>query len=317
MRPPENITSIFIAEGPEHYGLLEDDPLALWKEISRAKKDWNKMTAAEKELHRRISGCLEKLSACLLQCRRLKEHHEWLITQAKQNAIDNLPPDINQISAAFSSSAAIADFEALVLQARAALDRLTLYLTSYFRNPSSRYTKLSNILENFVNRDVIAKQLIQIHQASEPWINGLLSAINSGQSFRSIIAHREAAMERMNSCFAINFMDSRHALLFDCELWGFGVFKTTIESAQHLSFLILNSLAVMSSHSTIPFSSFNIRWENKTILFADYVIEENEGSPLGPNAMRIAAKMIPGGMTVLAKNVKPEINNHIVFLDEC
>jgi hypothetical protein len=292
--------------------MLEDGPIALWQEMARAKKDWNKMTPAEKELHRRVSGCLEKLSACLLQCRRLKEHHEWLITQAKQNAIDNLPPDINQISAAFSSSAAIADFEALVLQSRAALDRLTLYLTSHFRNPSSRYTKLSNILGNFVNRDMIAKQLIQIHQESESWIDGLLSAINSGQSFRSIIAHREAAMERMNSCF----VENRRALLFDCELWGFGVFKTAIEAAQHLSFLILNSLAILSSHSILPFSSFNILWENKTILFADYVMEEGDGAPLGSNAMRIPARMIPGGMTVLAANVKPEIYDHLVCLNE-
>ena len=142
-KPGQQIGYLAVGGDTPQFGLLGDSPTRQW---SRLKKSLSALwrTASEEEKARliRISGCLDKLRTSLLQCHRLRQHHDQLFEDAAQQ----LPPG----SAAYSGDIACADFEGLLLQGRAALDRLTWFVTSEFGNPpSSSFRKLRNVLANF------------------------------------------------------------------------------------------------------------------------------------------------------------------------
>ena len=315
--PDLNINATAFASGPSDYGLLPESIRIFWSDIGRFSGDWNQATPTEKEQHRRISGSLEKLSATLLQCSRLKDHYNELVNLASRNAIDTLPEGVFQgPTAGFSNSAGCADFEGMLLQSRAALDRLTYFLTSRYESPpSQRYGKLSTILADQPDSEETAK-LLRIHSETASWIDGLLATMeSSGQSFRDKIAHYEAASERMSSCFAFILLPEKRALIFDCELYGYGVFQTAKEVAVNLSFLVLNSLAVIRGIQSTDYREFEIQWENKSILFSDWVTGEG-GEQFGPNHLMVATQMIPDGIIVSHRNVDPTIFEKAVKFQE-
>ena len=67
-----------------------------------------------------MNGCLEKVANSILQIERLSNHHNQLLTQA----ID-ATKDLNPIDAVFLASEVSSDFESLLLQSQAALERKT------------------------------------------------------------------------------------------------------------------------------------------------------------------------------------------------
>jgi len=90
-----------------------------------------------------LSGCLEKLESTLLQGKRLRSYHDALITDARSLRGTNIQ------STARQGSDACADFEAFVLQARSALDRLTWFIGHVFKDPCQSFRRLKNVLAGF------------------------------------------------------------------------------------------------------------------------------------------------------------------------
>ena len=66
----------------------------------------------------KMNGCLEKLATSILQIERLSNHQNQLLTQAIDATKDLEPRD-----AVFLASEVSSDFESLLLQSRAVLDR--------------------------------------------------------------------------------------------------------------------------------------------------------------------------------------------------
>jgi len=302
----KNINTLLIGGGPDHFGMLNDEVVNLWSQLTHQKFVWEKLSGVEKERLLRLNGCLNKLSACLLQCSRLSAHYNSLILEAERNSVDKFPPDIEEAHLAYAGTVACSDFEALLLQGCAALDRLTYFLSSEYKTPNNRYRKLVNILGNFAENDRRALELIEIQRISEAWVDGVLTIFNSPRSFRDIVAHNEAASERMNSCFAVTLLEKRRALIYDCEVGGLGIYETTCEAAVHLPYLVLNSLAIMFDLEPIrEIEAFSIDWENQTVLLRNFALEEPANSPLGPNVARVAKRMIPSGVELMTRNVNP------------
>jgi hypothetical protein len=113
-----NQVSIIAVGGTvDHYDLLGTTPVEQWSRIQKyLSAEWK--TGDQTRLSA-MSGCLEKLSTSLLQVNRIRGFHQELINTALQNLGKNVA------YAALRGDIACADFESLLLQGRAALDRLT------------------------------------------------------------------------------------------------------------------------------------------------------------------------------------------------
>jgi hypothetical protein len=302
-----NQVSIIAVGGTvDHYDLLGTTPVEQWSRIQKAlSAEWK--TGDQTRLSA-MSGCLEKLSTSLLQVHRIRGFHQELINTALQNLGKNVA------YFALRGDIACADFESLLLQGRAALDRLTWLVSREFKQSCHSFRKLSGILENFQNKSERARNLLNVVREVSPWITGLFAKIETGDSFRDFVAHKGATTEKMTNCFGINYLDKERALLLDCELERFPLFRTSFESVQYLSFTVLNTLAIFIGQPPLPLTAFECKWRPQTAVLSEFVISEPENSPLKENHLTVVMHMHPDGLVTATRNVKPDLFSHAVHL---
>lgn len=232
---------------------------------------------------------------------RIRGFHQELINTAHLNLGKGTS------YAALRGDIACADFESLLLQGRAALDRLTWFVSKEFSQYCNSFRSLSRLLQNFEKKSNMAQVLLKVVCESMPWIGGLLAKIEAGDSFRDFVAHKGAAAEKMSNCFGITFIDSQRALLLDCELGPFPLFRTSVEAVQYLSFTVLNMLAACIEQATLPLPDYRSQWIDQTVVFSDFVIIEPQTAPLTENHLTVVRHMHPDGFVLTTRNVKPEI----------
>jgi hypothetical protein len=305
--PQTQLHYLAIGGAPPHFDLLTDSVVQKWKDLENfVSSHWTEGTDKDRERLRRVSACLEKLGTTLLQADRLRRHHSDLLNAAQQFSGGGAG------HAAFKGATACSDFESLLLQGRAALDRLTWFIAGEFGQTCSSFRKLRNILVNFEKKDAAARQIIEIIDVSATWIDGLLATIETDQSLRDFVAHKGAIIERVSNCFGITFLAQNRALVLDCELMPFPVFRTTTEAVQHLSHLILNSLAVATSNQPLEFETYACQWRNQTVVFSEFVLDEPGKSPLTEHALTVVRRMTPVGFESSTRNVDPKIYEYAI-----
>jgi len=301
----DQVTYIAIGGSVTHYGLLEKGPVDQWDKIQKhLSEHWN---GGDQYRLSAISGCLEKLSTSLLQVHRINDFHNREVLSNARNNIGK-----GQAYAALRGDVACADFESLLLQARAALDRVTWFVSKEFKQPCDSFRKLGNILKNFEEKSELARILQAVLKRVYPWGSGLLATMEGGESFRDFVAHKGATTEKMTNCFGLNFIDNQNVLLFDCELNGFPLFKTSVELVQYLSFAVLNTLAACINHKVLEFDDYKCNWEPKTIVFSEFAIHEPENSPLTEHSLTVVRHMHPTGFLLSTHNVNPKLFSHAV-----
>ncbi len=299
---------VFIAVGGavSHYDLLGPKPVEQWDRIQKyLSSEWK---SGDQGRLLAMSGCLDKLSTSLLQVHRIKDFHQELLNTASMN--------LGKGPYAFlRGEIACADFESLLLQGRAALDRLTWFVTWNFKGQNcDSFRRLGNVLENFQHKSHLAKNLLGLVRQVSPWTTRLLSSIERDDSLRDFVAHKGATTEKMTSCFGITFLDNQRAILFDCELDPFPLFKTSFEAVQYLSFTVLNTLAASIGHELLPLAEYECKWRPKTAVFSEFVVSEPENSPLTQNHLTVIKHTHPDGFVIHTRNVKPDLFSHAVRL---
>jgi len=296
---PDQITYVAVGGAVDHYDLLGGNAVHQWRRIQEyLSAEWK--TGNQVRLSA-ISGCLEKLSTSLLQVSRIRSFHQELLNTARVNLGKGAS------YAALRGDLACADFESLLLQGRAALDRLTWFVSKEFTQSCSSFRRLDSLLRNFEKNSDLAQTLIAVMAESMPWMGGLLAKIESGDSFRDFVAHKGAAAERMSNCFGITFIDNQRALLFDCELDPFPLFRTSVEAVQYLSFTVLNMLAACIGQQTLPLPDYKSQWRARTVVFSDFVIQRPAHAPLTEYHLTVVRHMHPDGFVVTTQNIKSEI----------
>lgn len=301
-----NITFIAVGGTVDHYNLLGKGPVDQWTRIQKyLSADWK--TGDQRRLSA-ISGCLEKLSTSLLQVCRIKSFHQELVNTARLNLGKGAG------YAALRGDVACADFESLLLQGRAALDRLTWFSAKEFKQSCNSFRKLGSLLENFAEKTELAGILLNVVRETMPWMNGLFARIEGGDSFRDFVAHKGATTEKMSNCFGITFVGNQRVVLLDCELDPFPLFRTSVEAVQYLSFTVLNLLSATIGQATLPLDDYKCLWQPLTVVFSDFVIKEAENSPLTKNQLMVVKQMHPDGFEVMTRNVSAELFNHAVDL---
>lgn len=302
----EKVSYIAVGGTVNDCDLLDTKPVEQWSCIQKyLSAEWK--TGDQTRLYA-MSGCLEKLSTSLLQVHRIRGFHIEFINTAVENRGKGVA------YAALRGDIPCADFESLLLQGRAALDRLTWLVAREFKQSCNSFRKLSGVLENFQTKSELARSLLNIVREVSPWTTGLLAKIEGGDSFRDFVAHKGATTEKMTNCFGITYLDKERAILLDCELERFPLFRTSFEAVQYLSFTVLNALAASVGQALLPLAAYECKWRPQTAVFSEFVISEPENSPLKGSHLTVVQHMHPDGFVVSTRNVKPELFNHAVHL---
>lgn len=242
-----------------------------------------------------MGGCLEKLSTSLLQVHRIRGFHQDFI----ENALLNLGK--GAAYAALRGDVACVDFESLLLQGRAALDRLTWFVAREYKQSGNSFRRISGILENFKSKSEQARSLLNIVLEGSPRTTGLLVKIEGGDSFRDFVAHKGATTEKMTNCLGITYLDNERAILLDCELDRFPLFRTSFEAVKYLSFTVLNTLAASIGQAQLPLSSYECNWRPQTAVLSEFVLLEPENRPHAENHLAVVKHMHPDGLSSLLK----------------
>ena len=299
---------------PDHYGLLSPQAVDLWRAIEKYRTtEWKNVARRDHLL--RIGGCLDKLAGALLQVSRLRTHHDQLLEAARLMAGQGSLFALQGLSA-------LTDFEGLLLQGRAALDRLTWFLTtSFYPSKTSSFRRLRNIISPFEEKRNDAREMVAILDVVEPWFDVVFAQLDAPESVRDLVGHKAAITEGIETCFAVTYTAPHSALALDCEVRlpriaaKTPLLRSARDAAQHLSFTVLNSLAVSIGIPTLPATAFEPTWILRTVVLSEFIMEEPDGSPLTENALHVVRRMTPDGFDISSRNYRPAIRDHIIKVD--
>jgi hypothetical protein len=297
--------------GFDHYGMLCDAAVAHAERLqSYLATAWSDAPANERGFAEAASGCLAKLSSPLLQARRLRDHQQALIGLG----VANLSMLWSKADAGFflQGAEACTDFENLLLQGRATLDRLTFFLDFQLfpnqRDRSDRFSCLRSQLEQAALHDPCAAD-IAMHLASVPWLWDFFAGLER-RSLRAYIAHRLAAVEWLDSCFGIIAVDRDRIVVFDAVVNGHPIFRTASRLLQEITYLTLNALCVFTTKERLPLESCLPAWENRALVFSEW--HSSQPTPLW---RMIARRAKPGGAEYAHAFLKMEIRDYAIVCD--
>lgn len=294
------------------YNMLSKRTEALFSELRQyLASQWPSAGLHDQRRLQSISGCLEKLSAFLMQAYRMRKYHDALVDLAQK---------FNQFGdAALASPMAFsktgreecADFECLLLQARAALDRLTWFIAEQFKQSCSSFSSIENVLSN--SMDPQAPKILKIVRKAEHLELSLVGPGNP-DPLRDFVAHKGAALEIMNHCFSVYYFGQNRVLISDCEVGdaqgSLPVLKTAHDLSVDLPYVVLNSLAVVCDLKTVSRKWFSPNWQLVSAVFSDFVTDEDTGFQ-----MRVTKRMTPSDVVAANRNVKREILNKTITVD--
>jgi len=287
-----------------HYGILSPAAVRQYRSIeSFLSREWQSADKNRQSWLLRINACLEKLSGALLQISRIKAGHDSLMEQAPKFYRMHGSGELVGIRA----QKECADFEALLLQGRAALDRLTRFIAAKFKQQCNSYKSLPTILGQFKDRDERAAVLLSLLSAAT-WLNGIFVDTKRGQSLRDFVAHYGGISEVMDNCFGIAHVGEKGVLIYDCESRGIPLFQTSWESAKYLSFIILNSLALFSRESVLDLAEYEPNWQNSTVVFSAYI------SQTGGRRVTVIRRMTPAGFELKTRPVAESMLSNTVSI---
>ena len=228
--------------------------------------EWGKAEEAKDKARRdliwRIHGCLDKLGAVLLQLLRLKGHVDSLELQAQM-----MPKGV---TAALHAEEACWDFEGLLLQSRAALDRLTWFVADRFGQKCNSFSRLEAILKGVKQKHTDADQLYQLVANCRP-IEAAFVDGEGYESLRSFVAHRGGVSEAVENHFQITRVSAESAILVDCESYGIPVLETAKQAGQYIPYLILNSLSVIAGLKPLDMNQFHPPWKTPIAVLSKHI----------------------------------------------
>lgn len=251
-----------------------------------------------------INGCLAKLETSILQIQRLSNHQNELLALAINNFVN---PDVRD--QVFRGSEISSDFESLLLQSRAALDRLTSFITGRYGKGSytDKFSKLRNTVQNSKRDDKTNSILSILDNAN--WFEGKLVEDKLQENLRSFVAHKQSISERLETYFQIHRVNQDQFLLYDMVSKDFPFFKTAYDIGKNLSYIILNMLALFTTRQIFEARHYNPNWKNRSIVLSDFDNVSSEQLRIP-----VVSKITLSGFNYTEKDVAKEIlTNAISF----
>lgn len=182
--------------------MLDDKPKQMLANLRATQaKEFHSADEKGKEWILDAAGCLDRLTAFLLQVSRIAKHAELLTRENLPDQPDNVQLIAGMVMIA--ADEACFDFESLLFHARAALDRLTWFIVARHGQRSDRFSRLQNILNDFCVKDDRARQMLEVLEEANRF-GGVLTDENNGKALRSLVAHRTSMSEGREISFTVH-----------------------------------------------------------------------------------------------------------------
>lgn len=199
--------------------------------------------ATEEKSRAAALGCLERLSACLLQV-------EHLATEAAKIQ-EQCPQEMGQMLGVRAPEV-LFDFEALLFHARSALDLVTfLVCRGVYGQQCDRFSKLANVAADFAPKDARAERLQSMVERVYTPLSGILVDQPTGRCLRSTLIHRSTVGELSQMGFTLHCPATGKRLALDTVLSDYALFNTTGLVGSHVAFFVLNALSIYVGDSTL------------------------------------------------------------------
>lgn len=216
---------------------------------------------------RNVDACMVCLDSFLFQCQRLMQHNE--------NFSKSIPEKDSHPTAIFHSGKEIGtDFESLLYQARATLDRLTFFISGQvFHQETDKFKKLTGVLKNFIKRMPELAKAIEVINNSLPHLKGLLIEDDSGKTaLRSLLAHSKSHLEVVQGHFSIYRLGDI-VIRFDQELQKFPLIISANLLNRYIPYVTLNLLAIfLEIDSELPEKDCQPSWKPCCIHSSKYKV---------------------------------------------
>jgi len=246
-----------------------------------------------------IQACLERFDAFLFQSARLREYLD--LERFFSFPIPIGAPDIPTVSTlrdlpagssmAIAAADACTDFESLLFQGRALLDRFALCVSRHHGADADRFSRLEKRLAKYAQCDRRAKRLSEILKPAGDLV-GPLTDPDDKRSLRSLLAHRSSFEEGTRVLFWVTHVAAGRFLVFDCEVHGYPVFTTFREIFKLVSFILVNGLLIYTcDDEPLSLPQFEPDWKVPFVKLSDYVRESGPG-----DKVQIGVRFIPNGV---------------------
>lgn len=285
------------AARPGGFGMLSPEPAALLEALRALQaREFRGADASQQANVLDAAGCLDRLEGFLFQLSRISGHARSLRSWPQSPA--PVPAPEPGMMLVLSADEACYDFEGLLFQARAALDRLTWYVAARYGQRCNRFSRLAGVLANFIKSDPRAETTSRILAQVE--FDGVLVDAEGSKALRSIVAHYSSVAEGRQIAFTIHLIDKDRRLIFDCEALGRPLLATAERLGVEVPFIVLNVVAVYSGLAAVALERFTSTWSNPSVSFTDY---RDDASAL----KFTVANMLPDGFSVSTYPLRREV----------
>jgi hypothetical protein len=294
-----------IGQSRRDFGALGERTSEYLNEVVKTiAETYEKTGETDRKLMISANGCVERLLAFLLQAKRIVLHAEQICKQGAEQPTDGVAMMV------LNPNEVLFDFESLLFQGRALLDRLTFFLANQiYGQDCDRFNKLVKILENFKQKDPRAVAALTVIGECFAAMKGLLVDSDDGKkSLRSDLIHKSTAGERTRYAFVLHFLSKKQIIRFDYEVEGYPLIGSAWTLSKYVPYLVLNCLGIyLHRPSLLAMTECEPTWKNRFVHFSKFV----DSTSAGPEFS--AAKMNPSGFEIMTTRLKPSV---LEFVDE-
>lgn len=288
-----------LADSTRGYGLLPEQISNRWRELDAYLSSQWKLNENPLRLSA-MSGCLDKLRSTLYVAQRLHQFEQVHLLRASVTGGEGTLRTM-----AMHGHEACADFECLLLQSRAALDRLTGFVSKEYRQSCSSFKKLTRIVTSNRSQKSFSSALLGILGESRGYLLPIISKIESDSSLRDLVAHYKSATEMVDGCFHVYFLPNGSRLIFDAQVGDFPILNTTVSIIQNVSFVVLSALSLCCEIGSLSRSAFLPTWTTQSVFAMPYLRVEAEGGKLTEHHLSFVRKMNHHSFELVTRNVDP------------
>ena len=263
------------------YGMLSEKPLLKIEEmglfITDALKNQN-ISAQKRKQVILIESCLFKLQNVLYHLHNIKCNKERILSDLEERLKNKYVPEF---TIGLLERELVFEFEALLLQARACLDAITVLVTRDLSGQRTNFfTKLKKAIENSKMDKSISEKIIQLLNEST-WV--FKSDVLIGNSpTRSYVAHEGSLLTMQECCMTISGIGERKLLLFDLEFRkSIPVMNTSSKILEDIPYIVINIMSMLCGFTPLGKKEFYNDLGNEFIILSKETVDSNEGIKVG------------------------------------
>ena len=292
--------------------------LNIEREIGRRSKNASQET---RDFLGNLFGCLSKLDSFLLPAARIIEHVKRLKDFKTLFSNHPVKPDPDSYLV-YNYNELYHDFDTLILQTVAGLDRLSVLTKSCCKDcvlyrPNGKeiqiyFSNLEEHLQKSQCSDVRAEYLYRaVNECKDSFLNVIISD-GQRKTLRNQLAHQSSIPELSGHSIVIHWLKDGRVLRFDHELYGLPMVATARQLMGAVPYLILKAVGLFLGRSAegailadwaceIDRSVTKPEWENPLIFYKDFI----DLSSSGPRFT--VSKCDAGGSSLETRHLREQV----------